>query len=50
MSPTLSGSLALQCVKLSDALEIRNGIIFDFYPGLPHVGEVRNVIGTLSFE
>ena len=37
ISPTLSGSSALQRVKLSDALEIRNGIIFDFYSGLPHV-------------
>ena len=36
MSPTLSGSSALQCIKLGDALEIRNGI-FDFYPGLPHI-------------
>ena len=36
MSPTLSGSSALQRVKLGDALEIRNGIIFDFYSGLPH--------------
>ena len=34
MSPTLSGSSALQHVKLGDALEIRNGIIFDFYSGL----------------
>ena len=32
-----SGSSALQHVKLSDALEIRNRVIFDFYPGLPHV-------------
>ena len=38
MSPTLSGSSALQRVKLSDALKIRNGIIFDFYSGLPHIG------------
>ena len=37
MSPTLSGSSALQHIKLGDALEIRNGIIFDFYPGLPHI-------------
>ena len=37
MSPTLSGSSALQCVKLSDVLEIRNGIIFNFYLGLPHI-------------
>ena len=36
-SPTLSESSALQHVKLSDALEIRNRIIFDFYSGLPHV-------------
>ena len=37
MSPTLSGNLALQHVKLGDALEIRNGTIFDFYLGLPHI-------------
>ena len=37
MSPTLSGSSVLQRVKLGDALEIRNGIIFDFYLGLPHI-------------
>ena len=27
----------LQRVKLSDALKIRNGIMFDFYPGLPYM-------------
>ena len=32
MSPTPSGSLALQHVKLSDALQIRDRIVFDFYP------------------
>ena len=37
MSLTLSGSSALQRVKLGDALEIRNGIIFNFYSGLPHL-------------
>ena len=37
MSPTLSGSSALQRVKLGDALKIRNGILFDFYLGLPHM-------------
>ena len=37
MSPAPSGSLALQHVELSDALEIRDGIIFDFCSGLPHV-------------
>ena len=37
LSPTLSGSLALQHVKLGDALEIHNRIIFDFYSGLPHI-------------
>ena len=28
MSPALSRSLALECVKLGDALEICNGIMF----------------------
>ena len=37
MSPAPSGSLALKRVKLSDALEICDGIIFDFYPGLPQL-------------
>ena len=37
MSPTPSGSLALQCVELSHVLEIHNGIIFGFYLGLPHI-------------
>ena len=37
MSPTLNGSSALLCVKLGDALEICEGIIFDFYLGLPHL-------------
>ena len=38
MNPAPSGgSLALQRVKLGDALEIHNGIIFDFYSGLPHI-------------
>ena len=40
MSPTLSGSSALQRIKLSDALEIRNGIISDFYSRLPHMNPI----------
>ena len=35
MSPTLNGSSALECFK--HAIEICNGIMFDFYPGLPHM-------------
>ena len=37
MSPALSRGLALWHVKLGDALELPDGIIFDFYPGLPHM-------------
>ena len=42
MSPTLSRSSALLCVKLGDALEIRTWIIFDFYSGLPHLYTKQN--------
>ena len=35
MSTATSGSLALQRVKVGYALEIRDGIIFEFYLGLP---------------
>ena len=37
MSPTLNGSSVLQRFQRGNALEIPNGIVFDFYPGLPHV-------------
>ena len=37
MSPALNGSLAIQCFEGSDAIEIRDGITFDFYMRLPHV-------------
>ena len=37
MSPVLSRSSALHRVKLGDVLELRDGIMFDFYPGLPHI-------------
>ena len=45
MSPTLSGSLALQRVKLGDALEIRNGIIFNFYSELPQLYS-KNIVAA----
>ena len=28
---------AVACVELADALEIHDALIFDLYPGLPHV-------------
>ena len=37
MGPTPNGSSALQRFERGNALEIRNGIMFDFYPGLPHI-------------
>ena len=43
MSPALNGSSALQCFECSNAIEIRNGIMFDFYPGMPHI-EMCNIM------
>ena len=37
MSPALNGSSAIRRFEGSDAIEIRNGITFDFYTGLPHM-------------
>ena len=37
MSSTLSESLVLYRIKLSDVLEIHYGIIFGFHPGLLHM-------------
>ena len=35
MSPTLNGSSALKHYECGNVIEIRNGIMFDFYLGLP---------------
>ena len=35
MSPTLNESSALEHFECSNTIEIRNGIMFNFYPGLP---------------
>ena len=37
MSPALNGSSTLERLERSNASEIRKGIMFDFYPGLPHM-------------
>ena len=37
MSPALNGSSAIRRFEGSDAIEIRDGITFDFYMGLPHI-------------
>ena len=47
MSPALSKSLAVHHVKLSDVLEIRDGIRFEFHPGLPHT-EIEYIILSAS--
>ena len=33
----ISGSFALQRFKCGNAVKLRNGIMFHFYPGLPHM-------------
>ena len=37
MSPTLNRSSTIQQFEYSDGIEICNGIIFDFYTGLPRI-------------
>ena len=37
MSPALNGSSAIQRFEGNDAIEIHDGITFDFYTGLPHM-------------
>ena len=38
---------AYERFERSNASEIRNGIMFDFYPGLPHVG-FHNVLHAID--
>ena len=37
MRLTLNGSFALQRFERGNVVEIHNGIMFDFYLGLPHI-------------
>ena len=46
MSPALNGSSVLECFERSNAIEMRNGIMFDFYPGLPHIIKLRACCST----
>ena len=39
MSPALNGSSVLQYIEPANAVDIHNGIKFDFYLGLPHLYE-----------
>ena len=46
LSPALNGSSEIRRFERSDAIKIRNGIIFDFYMGLPHIKFVLICICT----
>ena len=37
MTPTLNESSALERFERSNAIAVWNRIMFDFYPGLPHI-------------
>ena len=37
LSPALNGSSEIRRFERGDTIEICNGIIFDFYTGLPHI-------------
>ena len=37
LSPALNRSSVIRRFEVSDAIEIRDGIAFDFYMGLPHM-------------
>ena len=42
MSPAFNGSFAPQHFECSNAVEICNKIMFDFYPGLSHMSDVES--------
>ena len=47
MSSAFNGSSALRRFEHSDAIEIRDGITFDFYTGLPQVYFAHNLCHTI---
>ena len=50
MSPALNGSSKLERFERSNASEIRNGIMFDFYRGLPHIYIARLLKSKISTD
>ena len=50
MSPTHNGSIVLQCSKRSNVVKICNGIMFDFYPGLPQIQTINIDSGLFYFS
>ena len=48
MSPALNGSSAIRRFERSVAIEIRDGITFDFYTGLPHIVVVFHCSACLT--
>ena len=48
MSSALNGSSAIRRFKGSNAIEIRDGITFNFYTGLPHVYWVQNACNWMQ--
>ena len=47
MNPTLNEGSVLQHFEHGNAIEIRNEIMFDFYPGLPRDLTLENLITYL---
>ena len=52
LSLALNGSSALQHFERGNTVKIRNGIMFDFYPGLPHllVAQLQAVSYRLQYD
>ena len=48
MSPVLNGSFALEHFERDNVIEIRNRIMFDFYPGLPQSSEKQSSVYRLE--
>ena len=50
MSTALNGSSVIQCFEYNNAIEIHDGIIFDFYMGLPHIRSLANKTFVPGFK
>ena len=48
MSPALNRSSAIRRFEDSDAIEIRDGITFEFYTGLPHMQQTRLICAEIE--
>ena len=50
MSPALNENSEISCFECNDTIEICNGMMFIFYPGLPLLSSILTIFGVFVYK